>query len=64
MKIAFEGTGGLAYSDDRDAAAGLSWLFVNTNCRIVNYSYGSTAAADDDGLTRVFDQLADVYGAW
>ena len=36
--------------------------FMTTPAKIVNYSFGADATADDDAWARLIDYFADVYG--
>jgi hypothetical protein len=65
IKVAFKETsacGGGATAVTSDTFAGLDWLVSNTPVKVVNYSYGGTASADDSASARNWDYYVDTFG--
>jgi serine protease AprX len=55
------GCKGGASAFNSDVLAAINWAVQNSSLRIFNYSYGGKATADDDGNTRLMDQIADNF---
>ena len=47
---------------DSDVIQGLEWLVQNAPAKVVNFSAGSSTPSEDTALTRILDNLADVWG--